>query len=111
MSRNYEGEIENDLPNGRGKLTICYQNKKEVYIGNFKNGMEHGYGTCTTYILNPCQDQTKKGSVKKKVFSGIWKNGKMNEWMKNTRFYVNGRIRNFKYRFINGKHGMVKEIK
>lgn len=111
MNKSYEGKIENNLPNESRKSIICYQNKKEVYVGNFKNGKKHGYGEIVVYINDPCQNPSKKGSVKKKMFSGNWKDGRMHGWMKNTRFYVDGRIKNFVCRYIKGKQGVVKEIK
>lgn len=36
----YEGTFADDTFNGKGKLT----NSKGVYYGNFKDGLQHGYG-------------------------------------------------------------------
>lgn len=41
----YIGEVQNDLPNGRGKFSFT---KGGEYIGDFKDGKPHGYGTYTS---------------------------------------------------------------
>jgi hypothetical protein len=57
FSDTYEGDIVNDLPNGYGILTIDEDRK---YVGNWKDGLFHGYGEFNEY---------------KKEYKGEWKNG------------------------------------
>ena len=61
----YKGEVQNEQPHGKGKLTI-YEGKIPIskYIGEFKNDNFHGQGS-------------KKWS-NGDVYRGQWKDGKRN---------------------------------
>ena len=54
----YTGELVDDQPHGYGRKTL---RNETIYLGNFTNGRENGYGT----LFN------QKGII---IFEGIWKN-------------------------------------
>ena len=61
----YVGEIENGLPNGKGRITFSSGSK---YVGEWENGMQNGQGT---YIYG-------KGRWEGDKYEGGWKDGVMN---------------------------------
>ncbi|SKA23103.1 DUF4352 domain-containing protein [Megasphaera cerevisiae] len=62
----YTGEIENDIPNGKGKFTSANpQNITWVYEGEFKDGTFNGQGKQTM------------NTMPKQVIEGTYKNGKL----------------------------------
>ena len=77
----YNGEILNNIPNGKGILT--YQNEK--YDGYFQNGLFHGYGEFTyknggifkgEWISGKRHGEGKYYSPNGDTYIGKWRNGK-----------------------------------
>lgn len=64
-SMKYSGEWKNDLPNGKGKFTNFGGVTDETYIGDFKDGLRHGFG-----IFEKSWD---KGTYPPKKYEGEWK--------------------------------------
>ena len=62
----YEGELQNDLPRGKGKqiYSVPKFKRKSEYTGDFNNGVMEGYGK-SIIITGP-----SKGSF----YEGEWKN-------------------------------------
>jgi hypothetical protein len=83
-----EGELQNDLPHGKGKqiYSVPKFKRKSEYTGDFNNGVMEGYGKAII-ITGP-----SKGSK----YEGEWKNGE--EW-KGTRYDKDGDI---DYKVVNG---------
>lgn len=71
----YEGELQNDLPHGKGKqiYSVPKFKRKSEYTGDFNNGVMEGYGK-SIIITGP-----SKGSF----YEGEWKNDKPNGKGKN----------------------------
>ena len=94
----YEGEVNSDRqPHGYGKfiypITEKYEVRNPVYIGEFKNGFEHGNGI---YDF---------GSEVPDYYEGAFKNGKFHG--KGIRVYENGK---FQYGIFRNNR-FVKEFK
>ena len=71
--RQYEGQLRNFKPHGRGTLTFKSPHKfaGEKYVGEFKNGIFHGQGTTT--VSAP----SKHAGVR---YVGGYKDGKQHGW-------------------------------
>jgi len=85
--KKYVGEIENGLPNGKGRMTgDIFGN----YVGEFKDGLFHGQGTFTK------NDNLKKDFGPGEKFVGEWKDGK--KW----KGITYDKDVNIIYRWVNG---------
>ena len=70
----YIGALENDLPNGQGKMTYA---NRDIYEGNWENGQRSGHGIM-------------KNAVFKQEYEGDWVNGELHQgiirWLHNNYF-------------------------
>lgn len=91
----YIGALENDLPNGQGKMTYA---NRDIYEGNWENGQRSGHGIM-------------KNAVFKQEYEGDWVNGELHQgiirWLHNNYFQNNMRyegdlIQNMELFQING---------
>ena len=61
----YEGEIQNNMRNGTGKLT--FKKSGDIYEGSFINNQRDGYGT---YIYNGNQEEEKRNGKNLQKYKG-----------------------------------------
>lgn len=61
----YEGEIQNNMRNGTGKLT--FKKSGDIYEGSFVNNQRNGFGT---YIYNGSQEEEKRNGKNIQKYKG-----------------------------------------
>ncbi len=88
----YKGELENNLPNGKGKLTYAENNSRKSYEGDFVNGAFEGQGIMIWRNLRKYEGEFHENEIDgkgtmtmggtllvniKEIRTGNFKNGKL----------------------------------
>jgi len=82
----YEGDIENNIPNGQGTMTFfsMFNNSISKYVGNWGNGLRNGQGTMTYYNGNKYVGNWENNFpdgfgtmtyANGEIYAGEWENG------------------------------------